>query len=96
MLWRGRGLDRVCLSAALGAGAGESVERGSLLEALELGGEACRARTVTAAAKLLRDDGRDAGGLGAGFRVSARGVCGGRSGSSALPRSVPWMPNFEW
>ena len=40
--------------AALGAGAGESVERGSLLEALELGGEAMsREELVTAAAKLM-------------------------------------------
>jgi Ca2+-binding EF-hand superfamily protein len=40
--------------AALGAGAGESVERGSLLEALELGGEAMsREELVAAAAKLM-------------------------------------------
>ena len=40
--------------AALGAGAGESVERGSLLEALELSGEAMsREELVTAAAKLM-------------------------------------------
>ena len=40
--------------AALGAGAGESVERGSLLETLELGGEAMsREELVAAAAKLM-------------------------------------------